>query len=108
MASNGVKVFFTRYVNLQRYYIGFSFTSYIVIMQHFFALPFFLLFWNDMAEQVAIYNASPAAPLAIVFEQVPVLGTAINSLLPRFIQSTLNTIYVPKLWAFLALNIMTQ
>ncbi|ORZ03044.1 UAA transporter [Syncephalastrum racemosum] len=75
---------------------------------HFFALPFFLLFWNDMAEQVAIYNASPAAPLATVFEQVPVLGTAINNLLPRFIHSTLDTIHVPKLWAFLALNILTQ
>ncbi|KAL1935865.1 hypothetical protein VTP01DRAFT_5005 [Rhizomucor pusillus] len=75
---------------------------------HFLALPFFLLFYKDLAENAAIYSASPAAPLPKLLEQVPVLGTSINHLLPSSIQAALDTIVVPKLWGFLILNVLTQ
>ncbi|KAI8148338.1 UAA transporter [Fennellomyces sp. T-0311] len=75
---------------------------------HFLALPFFLLFYKDLTESAAIYSASPAAPLPVVFQQVPVLGHVLSTLLPEQIRSVLDRIIVPKLWAFLVLNVLTQ
>ncbi|KAG2226254.1 hypothetical protein INT45_005926 [Circinella minor] len=75
---------------------------------HFLALPFFALFYTDLMESAAVYSASPAAPLPVVFEQVPVLGHILSTLLPGPIRSLLDTIIVPKLWAFLILNMLTQ
>ncbi|KAI9495005.1 UAA transporter [Zychaea mexicana] len=75
---------------------------------HFLALPMFVFFYKDLMENVAVYNASPAAPLPVVFKQVPVLGQILSTLLPEPIRSVLDTIVVPKLWAFLALNVLTQ
>ena len=59
-------------------------------------------------ESAAVYSASPAAPLPVVFEQVPVLGQILSTLLPGPVRSILDTIIVPKLWAFLVLNMLTQ
>ncbi|KAI9253403.1 UAA transporter [Phascolomyces articulosus] len=75
---------------------------------HFLALPFFALFYKDLMENVAVYNASPSSSLPVVFEQVPVLGHTLSTLLPGPIRSILDTIVVPKLWAYLVLNMLTQ
>ncbi|CAO3630357.1 unnamed protein product [Cunninghamella blakesleeana] len=74
---------------------------------HFLALPFFLFFFNDIASQIKVYNESTPAPLTVLFEEVPVLGNFF-SWLPNSIQDTLDLIIMPKLWAYLILNMITQ
>ncbi|CAO3632256.1 unnamed protein product [Cunninghamella echinulata] len=74
---------------------------------HFLALPFFLFFFSDISSQIKIYNQSTPAPLTVLFEQVPVLGDFF-SWLPGPIQQSLDLIIMPKLWAYLILNVITQ
>ncbi|ORZ04269.1 UAA transporter [Absidia repens] len=74
---------------------------------HFLALPFFLLFFNDIRSQVTLYNQSSSAPLMSVFNQVPFLDHFFQ-LIPSALTKTLNTLIVPKLWAYLFLNMLTQ
>lgn len=67
-----------------------------------------MLFYKDLVANATIYSSSAVAPLPALFEQVPVLGHALNTLLPTPIHDMLNRIQIPKLWAFLALNVLTQ
>ncbi|KAI8098384.1 UAA transporter [Gilbertella persicaria] len=74
---------------------------------HFLALPFFLFFYKDLVNQVAAYNKSPLMSISDVFEQVPLMDY-VNRTMPQVVLSILQTIYVPKLWAFLFMNMITQ
>ncbi|KAG1457283.1 hypothetical protein G6F46_006818 [Rhizopus delemar] len=74
---------------------------------HFLALPFFLLFSNNLLGQIDEYNKSPLMPVSKVLEQIPVLGSA-ASLIPAALMSILHTIEIRKLWAYLIMNVVTQ
>ncbi|KAG0738775.1 hypothetical protein G6F57_007064 [Rhizopus arrhizus] len=74
---------------------------------HFLALPFFLLFSNNLIGQIHEYNKSPLMPVSKVLEQIPVLGSA-ASLIPTALMSILHTIEIRKLWAYLIMNVVTQ
>ncbi|ORX58216.1 UAA transporter [Hesseltinella vesiculosa] len=74
---------------------------------HFLALPFFLLMTSDLQRQLTVYQNSPRAPLADLLDQVPVLGS-ITALLPGYLHGLLAQMVVPKMWAYLGLNMVTQ
>ncbi|KAG0191928.1 golgi uridine diphosphate-N- acetylglucosamine transporter [Apophysomyces sp. BC1034] len=75
---------------------------------HFLALPFFLIFYKDLVAQVSTYNASPPSPLPVILEQIPMIGHLSTVAMPSQIRTILNDIQVPKLWAFLVFNMLTQ
>ncbi|KAF7726900.1 golgi uridine diphosphate-N- acetylglucosamine transporter [Apophysomyces ossiformis] len=75
---------------------------------HFLALPFFLLFYKDLVAQTAVYNASPLLPLSTIIEHTPVIGRFSASSLSPQIHTALENIKIPKLWASLVLNMLTQ
>ncbi|KAI8329706.1 UAA transporter [Chlamydoabsidia padenii] len=74
---------------------------------HFLALPFFLMFYKDIQSQVELYSQTTSAPLLSVFDQVPILNHLFG-MIPSLIANPLNTLLVPKLWAYLCLNMVTQ
>ncbi|KAI8100021.1 UAA transporter [Halteromyces radiatus] len=74
---------------------------------HFLALPCFLLFFKDIQSQIETYNMSTMAPLMTVFDEVPLLGSIFH-MIPPIIADYLNLFIVPKLWAYLFLNMITQ
>ncbi|KAI8825735.1 UAA transporter [Fimicolochytrium jonesii] len=84
---------------------------------HFLGLPAFVLFYSDLRQQMAVYNESPLVP---VLEPVlgmlgpvenmdmlggkgGVLGSAIGG-----VGAIWEDVKVPRLWAYLALNTITQ
>ncbi|KAI8370347.1 UAA transporter [Radiomyces spectabilis] len=76
---------------------------------HFLALPFFLLFYNDLIKQASVYSRSTATPLPHIIRQVPGFGSVLESLpLPPNIQTALASYRIPKLWGYLLLNVLTQ
>ncbi|KAF9956651.1 golgi uridine diphosphate-N- acetylglucosamine transporter, partial [Mortierella alpina] len=68
---------------------------------HFLALPMFLLFWNDIAEQVKVFNQSTPIPVLQLVRQV-------GPYLPSSLAYSLGSFTVPRLWIFLAVNTLTQ
>ncbi|KAF9976892.1 golgi uridine diphosphate-N- acetylglucosamine transporter, partial [Mortierella antarctica] len=68
---------------------------------HFLALPMFLLFWNDIAEQVKVFNQSTPIPVLQLVRQV-------GPYLPSSVAYSLGSFTVPRLWIFLAVNTLTQ
>ncbi|KAI8064782.1 UAA transporter [Gongronella butleri] len=74
---------------------------------HFLALPFFLLFTDDIRTNLAIYQRSAREPLFTLLEQVPVLGAAAAQV-PESVRALLMTWIVPRMWVYLGLNMVTQ
>ncbi|KAF9291909.1 golgi uridine diphosphate-N- acetylglucosamine transporter [Mortierella alpina] len=68
---------------------------------HFLALPMFLLFWSDIAEQVKVFNQSTPIPVLQLVRQV-------GPYLPSSVAYSLGSFTVPRLWIFLAVNTLTQ
>ncbi|KAG0234545.1 golgi uridine diphosphate-N- acetylglucosamine transporter [Actinomortierella wolfii] len=68
---------------------------------HFLALPMFLVFKDDILEQIRIFNRSTPIPvLQLIRQAEPFLHYNIASVLSR--------ITIPRLWIFLAVNTATQ
>ncbi|KAF9967125.1 golgi uridine diphosphate-N- acetylglucosamine transporter [Mortierella alpina] len=68
---------------------------------HFLALPMFLLFWNDIAAQVKVFNQSTPIPVLQLVRQI-------GPYLPSSVAYSLGSFTVPRLWIFLAVNTLTQ
>ncbi|KAJ3061903.1 golgi uridine diphosphate-N- acetylglucosamine transporter, partial [Quaeritorhiza haematococci] len=71
---------------------------------HILALPFFLLFWDDLSTQINEYNSSPK----VYISDFPPFKFFQNSLLGRFSQSKGVGIGIPILWLYLLFNTLTQ
>lgn len=65
------------------------------------------MFYKDIRSQVELYSQTASAPLLSVFDQVPFLNHVFG-MIPSSIADLLNTVMVPKLWAYLCLNMVTQ
>ncbi|KAF9575753.1 golgi uridine diphosphate-N- acetylglucosamine transporter [Mortierella alpina] len=68
---------------------------------HFLALPMFLLFWSDIAEQIKVFNQSTPIPVLQLVRQV-------GPYLPSSVAYSLGSFTVPRLWIFLGVNTLTQ
>ncbi|KAG0252506.1 golgi uridine diphosphate-N- acetylglucosamine transporter [Mortierella polycephala] len=68
---------------------------------HFLALPMFMLFYNDILEQLKIFNQSTPIPILQLVRQI-------GPYLPSSVAYSLSSITVPRLWIFLAVNTLTQ
>ncbi|KAG2202016.1 hypothetical protein INT46_008416 [Mucor plumbeus] len=74
---------------------------------HFLAIPFFLLFYKDLSNQIVAYNKSPLMPIPALMDQVPFLGYLCDILPPALLE-ILQSMQMRKLWAFLLMNMLTQ
>ncbi|KAI8637703.1 UAA transporter [Parasitella parasitica] len=74
---------------------------------HFLAIPLFLLFYQDLYNQVIAYNKSPLMSIPALMDQVPFLGY-LCEIVPTALLETLQSIQMRKLWAFLLMNMLTQ
>ncbi|KAI7862866.1 UAA transporter [Spinellus fusiger] len=68
---------------------------------HFLALPFFLLFYKDIAHQVTVYNASPSEDVMVWIQSVSPIDLQQLPWMPV-------SLFFPRLWLYLILNMLTQ
>ncbi|PKK77157.1 UAA transporter [Rhizophagus irregularis] len=70
---------------------------------HFLALPLFLIFYSDIKGQILEFNQSIPLTLDEIFNVSP-----INIYLSSGMNSVFKTCTVPRSWAYLIMNILTQ
>lgn len=74
---------------------------------HLLSLPAFGLFYQDLINQVHIYNASEAMSIGMFLK--PVLSGPMARQIWDILGGVyLDSVYVPSLWTFLVLNVTTQ
>ncbi|GBC00744.1 hypothetical protein RclHR1_03960018 [Rhizophagus clarus] len=70
---------------------------------HFLALPLFLIFYSDIRGQIQDFNQSTPLALYEIFNVSP-----IKFYLPSKINHMLSTFSIPRSWAYVIMNILTQ